>query len=513
MVHLTATSLLPLLPLLLPAALANGMYSKASPVLSLDGRTYRDEVANSNHTALVEFYAPWCGHCKNLKPAYEKAATSLKGLAKVAAVNCDAEENKPFCGSMGVQGFPTLKIVRPGKKPGRPVVEDYQGARNAKAMVDAVVDKIPNHVQRLKDADYKAWVGEGEAPKAVLFSDKGTVSALLKALAVDFLGVLDVAQVRNREKEAVAAYNVDKFPTLVLFPGVGKEAVHYDGDMKKEAIVKFLSQAASPNPDPAPKKDKPKTPSSKDKAKSSKAASSFSKASSSHASSEAPAPQSAETLEDATQPTASPDPNVVDPDTPKPIAVPSKPIKSLPDALALQQSCLNTHARTCLLALLPNEPSASQPDLVSSLTTLYDTHTRLPPLYHIPAGNTLTETLRKDFNLHPTEPQILALNAKRSWFSPFTSDSETPLQDWLNALRMGDLPKNPIPEGLVVDSETLPPMEPEPETESEPEPVHLNLDDLGDLPEGMEMVMEEVDDEEYERLMRGQGQGQGHDEL
>ena len=36
-------------------------------------------------------------------------------MAKVAAINCDEESNKPFCGSMGVQGFPTLKIVKPGK--------------------------------------------------------------------------------------------------------------------------------------------------------------------------------------------------------------------------------------------------------------------------------------------------------------------------------------------------------------------------------------------------------------
>ena len=130
--------------LLVPAASA--MYSKSSPVLQLDGKSYDTLIAKSNHTAIVEFYAPWCGHCQNLKPAYEKAAKSLSGLAKVGAVDCDDESNKPFCGSMGVQGFPTLKIVKPGKKPGKPMVVAYRGGRNAKAIVDAVIDKIPNHV-------------------------------------------------------------------------------------------------------------------------------------------------------------------------------------------------------------------------------------------------------------------------------------------------------------------------------------------------------------------------------
>ena len=60
------------------------------------------------------------GHCKNLAPHYEKVAKNLKGIAKVAAVDCDEEKNKPLCGSQGVQGFPTLKIFKPSSKKGKP---------------------------------------------------------------------------------------------------------------------------------------------------------------------------------------------------------------------------------------------------------------------------------------------------------------------------------------------------------------------------------------------------------
>lgn len=60
----------------------------------------------------MEFYAPWCGHCKTLKPAFEKAAQNLEGLAQVAAMNCDDDQNKELCAAMGVKGFPTLKTVR-----------------------------------------------------------------------------------------------------------------------------------------------------------------------------------------------------------------------------------------------------------------------------------------------------------------------------------------------------------------------------------------------------------------
>jgi len=69
------------------------------------------------------FYAPWCGHCQNLKPAYEQAATSLKGMAKIAAIDCDDEKNKRTCGEYEVKGFPTLKLFVPSSKEGRPIVE------------------------------------------------------------------------------------------------------------------------------------------------------------------------------------------------------------------------------------------------------------------------------------------------------------------------------------------------------------------------------------------------------
>ncbi|KAF2181051.1 thioredoxin-domain-containing protein [Zopfia rhizophila CBS 207.26] len=130
------------------------------------------------------FYAPWCGHCQNLKPAYEAAAKSLAGIAKVAAVNCDDKINKPFCGKMGVQGFPTLKIVRPGKKLGKPTIEDYQGPRQAKGIVEAVKDMIPNNVVRVTDKTLDEWLQEkNETAKVILFSDKGLTSTTLQAMS------------------------------------------------------------------------------------------------------------------------------------------------------------------------------------------------------------------------------------------------------------------------------------------------------------------------------------------
>ncbi|KAH9827084.1 disulfide isomerase [Teratosphaeria destructans] len=517
--------------LLLPSTLAAGLYHKDSGVLNIDQRSYRTLIEKSNHTSIVEFYAPWCGHCKALQPHYERAAKQLKGLAQVAAVNCDAEENKPFCGQMGVQGFPTLKIVKPGRvkdgKRGRPIVEDYQGAREAKAIVDAVIDKMPNHVKRLKDSDYQSWLGETNGPKAILFSNKGTVSALLKSIAVEFLGVLPIAQIRDKETEAVDNFSIEKFPTLLLLPGDGKDPIPYTAEMKKDKMVAFLSQAAQPNPAPdaSPKKAKP--PTKTDKAKASKTSSSSSKASASQASENAKASktssssskasakvsQTDEKVADTSQPTESPGPRI-DESAQKPINVPAiaPPISSLPDGLSLQQNCLNSKAGTCILALLPSgDPTLNTISAITSLSEIHHKHDKsgrkLFPFYQLPGSNSQAAALRSKLELG-SDTEVIAVNGKRGWVRHFTSSSfsQPELEDWIDAIRMGDSPKRSLPDGLIVPAESLP-AEPVKVDFSDPEALKNAF--KGNLPEGVEFEMEEIDDETYERLMRQSKESQG----
>jgi len=82
---------------------------------------------------LVEFYAPWCGHCKSLAPEWEQAASDLKGFVKFAAL--DATTNEEKVNEYGIQGFPTIKAFGP-KAMGPHDAEDYQGERTASAITE-----------------------------------------------------------------------------------------------------------------------------------------------------------------------------------------------------------------------------------------------------------------------------------------------------------------------------------------------------------------------------------------
>jgi protein disulfide-isomerase-like protein len=86
---------------------------ESSLVVTLTRDNFKAEVESFQGIVFVEFYAPWCGHCKKLLPELEEAAKQLWGSSpgiKIAKMDADRSENKPVSKRFGVKGFPGLKV-------------------------------------------------------------------------------------------------------------------------------------------------------------------------------------------------------------------------------------------------------------------------------------------------------------------------------------------------------------------------------------------------------------------
>jgi protein disulfide-isomerase A6 len=112
------------------------LYSPGDDVVQLTASDFNSKVLQSDDIWIVEFYANWCGHCKNLAPEYKKAAKALKGVVKLGAV--DMDQHQSVGAPYSIKGFPTIKVF--GKNKNSP--SDYNGQRTAQGIVDEAMSNL-----------------------------------------------------------------------------------------------------------------------------------------------------------------------------------------------------------------------------------------------------------------------------------------------------------------------------------------------------------------------------------
>eukprot|EP01004_Peranema_trichophorum_P004150 NODE_3091_length_1426_cov_103.910207_g2685_i0.p1 GENE.NODE_3091_length_1426_cov_103.910207_g2685_i0~~NODE_3091_length_1426_cov_103.910207_g2685_i0.p1 ORF type:complete len:430 (-),score=98.38 NODE_3091_length_1426_cov_103.910207_g2685_i0:135-1373(-) len=250
--------------LFLPIVLA--LYSSNGPVELLSGSDFNKKVVQSDKVYFVEFFAPWCGHCKNLVPEWEKSAKALSGIVNVAAV--DATVDQSLASQYGVQGYPTILIF--GSDKSKP--EKYQGDRSANAITDAALKaakelvkqrlngKKPssggsssgskkdskNDVVELTSSNFDelvlnsndAWLVEFFAPWCG--HCKNLAPEWAKA-ATDLKGSVKVGAVdATIHGDLAQKYDVKGYPTIKFFaPGDKSKAIEYNAGRTSDAIVQW----------------------------------------------------------------------------------------------------------------------------------------------------------------------------------------------------------------------------------------------------------------------------------
>ncbi|XP_041360627.1 protein disulfide-isomerase A6 homolog [Gigantopelta aegis] len=253
-------------------------YDASDDVIELTPANFNKKVMDSDAVWFVEFYAPWCGHCKALEPEWKKAATILKGIVRVAAVNAD--EHKSLGGQFGVQGFPTIKIFSKNKK----APKDYQGPRTSQGIVDGAMNEIKSVVQDRSGGKKSGGGGGGGGGKAgdpkdvVELTDSNFEELVLKSddlwlvefyapwcghcknlaphwaqAASELKGKVKVGALDATVHTVMSSrYGVQGFPTIKMFAAGKKDdgAVDYDGGRTASDIISWAKDKLAENVPP-----------------------------------------------------------------------------------------------------------------------------------------------------------------------------------------------------------------------------------------------------------------------
>ncbi|CAK3797075.1 disulfide-isomerase tigA [Lecanosticta acicola] len=241
------------------AALA-AVGTSASAVIDLKPDNFDDVVLKSGKPTLVEFFAPWCGHCKTLAPIYEELASSFEfAKDKVTIAKVDADAEKELGKRFGISGFPTLKFFD-GKKVDP---EDYKSGRDIESLSAFITEKTgvrakaakkpESAVKMLTDENWGEEIGKDKdvivAFTAPWCGHCKSLAPVWEQVAQDFAAETGVTIAKvdceapnakaTAEKEGVKSY-----PTIKYFPKKSKTGVPYESGRAEKDIVEFMNEKA-----------------------------------------------------------------------------------------------------------------------------------------------------------------------------------------------------------------------------------------------------------------------------
>ncbi|KAF7292446.1 Protein disulfide isomerase [Mycena chlorophos] len=219
-----------------------------SDVIRLTASTFLPLV-EAEPLILVEFFAPWCGHCKALAPQYEEAATILKGK-NIKIANVDCVDDAELCQANGIQGYPTLRVYRYGQ------ATDYQGPRKAdgiiaymaKQALPAVAEVTAANLEEFQEADKVVAIAYVSSPTDV---PAAAFSATAEKHRDDWLFGLSTdpaaAKAAKVTPPAVVVYRAFDEPSVTYpFPIADAQPSDFE-DWIKELSIPVLDQVTSEN--------------------------------------------------------------------------------------------------------------------------------------------------------------------------------------------------------------------------------------------------------------------------
>lgn len=209
-------------------------------VLNLDESTFDAAISTFDYI-FVDFYAPWCGHCKRLAPELEKAAPVLARLKQpIVVAKVDADKYRKLASKHDIDGFPTLKIFVHG------VPTEYYGPRKADLLVRFLKKFVAPDVAVLSsDSAIREFV-EAADTHFPIFIGFGLDEGMMSKLAVKYKKKAWFAVAKDFSDEIMAFYDFDKVPAVVsLLPEYSEQSIFY-GPFEEHFFEDYIKQSLLP---------------------------------------------------------------------------------------------------------------------------------------------------------------------------------------------------------------------------------------------------------------------------
>lgn len=179
-------------------------------------------ISENDAGALVEFYAPWCGHCKKLEPEYDKAAADLHADGvKIPLGKVDATVETKVAGKFEIQGYPTLKYFVGGSP------TEYDGPREAKGIASwiksmsgpAVLEEEPKETDSVSVTFYGKSLDEDFEKLAKSYRKKASWYFVKGSESKMVIKHLNEPALETTKKDYEAFYKKNSFPMYGLLDG------------------------------------------------------------------------------------------------------------------------------------------------------------------------------------------------------------------------------------------------------------------------------------------------------
>lgn len=226
-----------------------------SAVVKLTTKEFKSFL-DENPLVLAEFYAPWCGYCKQLAPEFTKAADLLnESHPNIKLAQIDCEEEQELCQQHGIRGYPTLKVIRGAYQ--QP--SDYNGPRSAEGIVDYMIEESRPPIRTVADAAEFEEISKTSGKPFILqvlpsaahesaASQNATFAelAIVERTKTPFYSVEDDAQIKDLSALIGTELSTTEPTYLLVHPNQLDDPRVFSSEFSKENLEEWVKNAKVP---------------------------------------------------------------------------------------------------------------------------------------------------------------------------------------------------------------------------------------------------------------------------